>query len=150
MNTNPIDMSPTGGIELDAPAPEQAEALRDAARPADAQGRRATFGNVVARWPDSIAAWAELGDLAFAEGDLVTAYACYRTGYHRSLDALRKSGWRGAGRVPYAHEPNRPFHRATYGLLRVSDEWGDFAEAERCQVLLLDADPSDPLGAKNS
>ena len=47
--------------------------------------------------------WALLAEGALAvgssEGD-VAAYAYARTGYHRGLDALRRSGWKGAGPIP--------------------------------------------------
>src|SRR6187402_1718614 len=63
--------------------------------------------------PTSLAGWATLGDLA---RDDVEAYACYRVGYHRGLDRLRQSGWRGSGYVRWEHEANRGFLRALDGL----------------------------------
>ena len=39
--------------------------------------------------------------------DDVTAYAYARVGYHRSLDQLRRNGWKGHGPVPWEHEPNQ-------------------------------------------
>ena len=44
--------------------------------------------------------------------DDVTVYAYARVGYHRSLDLLRRNGWKGHGPVPWEHEPNRGFLRA--------------------------------------
>ena len=41
--------------------------------------------------------------------DPVTVYAYARVGYHRSLDLLRRNGWKGHGPVPWEHEPNRGF-----------------------------------------
>ena len=43
--------------------------------------------------------------------DDVTVYAYARVGYHRSLDLLRRNGWKGHGPVPWEHEPNRGFLR---------------------------------------
>ena len=39
----------------------------------------------------------------------MTVYAYSRVGYHRSLDMLRRNGWKGHGPVPWEHEPNRGF-----------------------------------------
>ena len=47
---------------------------------------------LAARFPSSSAAWATLAEQAFASGRTVTAYAYARTGYHRGLDQLRRSG----------------------------------------------------------
>ena len=55
----------------------------------------------------------------------MTAYAYARTGYHRGLDALRRSGWKGAGPIPYEHEPNRGFLRALWSLARAARRIGD-------------------------
>ena len=44
-----------------------------------------------------------------AGADDVTVYAYARVGYHRSLDLLRRNGWKGHGPVPWSHEPNRGF-----------------------------------------
>ena len=49
-------------------------------------------------------------------GSTVTGYAFARTGYHRGLDQLRRSGWKGAGPVPWSHEPNQGFLRALGAL----------------------------------
>ena len=45
------------------------------------------------------------------DADDVTVYAYARVGYHRSLDMLRRNGWKGHGPVPWEHEPNRGFLR---------------------------------------
>ena len=66
--------------------------------------------DVVRRHPESPAAWAAFAELAKSEGaDDVTVYAYSRVGYHRSLDMLRRNGWKGHGPVPWEHEPNRGF-----------------------------------------
>ena len=52
--------------------------------------------DVAAAVPTSSLAWATLAEGALAAGGRdVEAYAYARTGYHRALDHLRKSGWRG-------------------------------------------------------
>src|SRR5581483_6451421 len=62
---------------------------------------------VAAAHPSYAAAWAALAEAALAAGEPVMAYAYARTGYHRSLDQLRRAGWKGHGPVPWEHEPNR-------------------------------------------
>src|SRR5664280_3586552 len=75
--------------------------------------RRHAVSDVVRSNPTSLAAWAALGSLA---RDDVEAYACFRVGYHRGLDALRSTGWKGSGTVRWVHEENRPFLRCLDGL----------------------------------
>jgi Protein of unknown function (DUF3151) len=92
--------------------------------------------------PDSSLAWALLSERALAQGtdsSDVEAYAFARTGYHRGLDALRKSGWRGAGPVPWEHEPNRGFLRAVWALSVAAGRFGEDVEEERCAQLLRDS-----------
>ncbi|MGI5246229.1 DUF3151 domain-containing protein [Dactylosporangium sp. CA-139066] len=97
---------------------------------------------VAAAFPAYSAAWARLAELALAEGEPVTAYAYARTGYHRGLDQLRRSGWRGAGPVPWAHEPNQGFLRALHALGVAAGAIGEADEAERCATFLNDSDPA--------
>jgi hypothetical protein len=111
---------------------EAAAALRAGASPSE----------VAARFPAYSAAWAALAERAFAQGDAVTAYAYARTGYHRSLDQLRRSGWRGTGPVPWEHEPNRGFLRSLYMLGRAADAIGEDDEAARCEQFLRDSSPA--------
>ena len=99
--------------------------------------------------PDQVAAanpaaslpWAVLAEGALAAGRPVEAYAYARTGYHRGLDALRRAGWRGAGPVPWDHEPNQGFLRALAALSRAAGSIGETAEQERCATFLADCDP---------
>jgi hypothetical protein len=81
-------------------------------------GGDADAHDVVRRHPESPLAWATLAEAALADGgiDDVTAYAYARVGYHRSLDLLRRNGWKGHGPVPWEHEPNRGFLRALAAL----------------------------------
>lgn len=122
------------------PAPDEVDAvrLREAlALPPDE--RRAGVAGVVALSPRFLDAWAELGDLG---RDTIESYAAYRVGYHRGLDALRANGWRGSGYVRWAEPTNHGFLRALRGLGAMAAEIGESDEAERCQVFLLQLDPS--------
>ena len=94
---------------------------------------------VAARFPSYCAAWAALAERALASDDSVTAYAFARTGYHRGLDQLRRSGWKGYGPVPWAHEPNQGFLRALAALAIAAEAIGEQDEAERCQAFLADS-----------
>ncbi len=97
---------------------------------------------VVREHPESPLAWAVLADAADAAGREIEAYAFARVGYHRGLDALRKSGWRGAGPVPWSHEPNRGVLRALYALRRAAGRIGETSEVERLTEFLNGADPA--------
>ncbi len=99
--------------------------------------------DVVRAHPESPLAWAELAEQALSDGavDDVTAYAYARVGYHRSLDLLRRHGWKGHGPVPWEHEPNRGFLRALAALARAADRIGEEPEADRCRQFLLDSSP---------
>ncbi len=104
---------------------------------------------IVADYPDSMDAWAALGALHEEVGDAsvvdaVQAYACYRIGYHRGLDALRKNGWRGTQLVRWSDEPNRGFLRCLDGLRRLSRFIGERDEETRCAEFLLQLDPGWP------
>lgn len=97
---------------------------------------------VAAAHPTSCAAWAALADDAFARGAVIESYAYARTGYHRGLDALRRSGWKGFGPVPWSHQPNRGFLRALFALGRAADAIGEADEAARIRQFLDDSDPA--------
>ena len=94
--------------------------------------------------PESPVAWATLAEQALADSaaDDVTAYAYARVGYHRSLDQLRRNGWKGNGPVPWEHEPNRGFLRALAALSVAADRIGETPEAERCAGFLRDSSPA--------
>ena len=92
--------------------------------------------------PDSALAWVTLAELALAEGRDLEGYAFVRTGYHRSLDLLRRNGWKGHGPVPWEHEPNRGFLRALAALSRAADRIGETPEAARCAEFLRDSSPT--------
>jgi Protein of unknown function (DUF3151) len=99
------------------------------------------LAQVVARWPQCLAAWAALGAEAMAGGRTVDAYAYFRVGYHRGLDRIRQAGWRGAGHVPWHHEPNRGFLRSLRGLGIAAAALGEEDEAARCAHFLKQLAP---------
>ena len=99
--------------------------------------------DVVRSHPESPLAWATLAEQALTgDADDVTAYAYARVGYHRSLDLLRRNGWKGNGPVPWEHEPNRGFLRALAALSVAAGRIGETPEAERCAAFLRDSSPS--------
>ncbi|MFN2490318.1 MAG: DUF3151 family protein [Actinomycetota bacterium] len=104
----------------------------------------AEAGAVAARWPACLAAWAELGERALEDGRAVEAYAFFRVGYHRGLDRIRAAGWRGSGRVPWAHEGNRGFLRSLAGLSAAAAALGEDDEAARCRTFLEQLAPEAP------
>lgn len=122
--------------------PEESESVRAGlaaalAQPADR--RRHAVADVVRSDPRSLVAWAALGSLA---RDDVEAYACFRVGYHRGLDALRRAGWKGSGLVRWAHDSNRGFLRCLDGLRSSAGAIGEQAEEERCGQFLRQLDPA--------
>lgn len=103
--------------------------------------RRDAVAAVVAAHPRFLDGWARLGELG---RDDVEAYAYFRIGYHRGLDALRQSGWRGSGYVRWRHRENQGFLRALAGLARMAAVIGETDEAERCDLFLHQLDPDWP------
>ena len=106
------------------PVDPAADLLASGAAPEDA----------VRAHPASPFAWAAVAALP----DLpdVTAYAYARVGYHRSLDLLRRNGWKGTGPVPWEHEPNRGFLRCLALLALAARRIGEDDEWERCSAFL--------------
>lgn len=125
---------------LDAEPVELLTAL-DSALGRPEPDRRAAVAAVVADHPRFLDGWARLGDLG---RDDVESYAAYRVGYHRGLDRLRQSGWRGSGYVRWQHPENRGFLRALDGLRRTAGLIGETDEEERCALFLRQLDPSWP------
>ena len=123
---------------LDVEPPDALRALADALGVADRSARRDAVSLVVARYPRMLDAWAQVGRLG---RDPVERYGAHRVGYHRGLDRLRASGWRGSGFVRWRNEPNRGFLRALDGLRGAANEIGEDDEAERCSIFLHQLDP---------
>jgi hypothetical protein len=96
---------------------------------------------VAAAHPDVSLPWAVLATDALAGGRTIEGYAYARVGYHRGLDALRRSGWRGQGPVPWSHEPNRGFLRCLAALSVAAGAIGEDVERDRCRQFLVDCDP---------
>lgn len=101
-------------------------------------------GDVARQHPTSSLVWAVLAEAALDRGDDVAAYAYARVGYHRGLDLLRRNGWKGAGPIPWAHEPNRGFLRALSALGQAAALFEETDEVARVRAFLLDADPQIP------
>ena len=96
---------------------------------------------LVAAHPRSLFGWAALG--ARAE-DHMARYAFFRVGYHRGLDALRASGWRGSGYVRGDRPSNLGFLHCLDGLRQAAAAIGEADEAERCAQFLAQLDPAWP------
>jgi hypothetical protein len=118
--------------------PEPADALAGLAAAGD---DRDAVAAVVERFPRFLDGWARLGELG---RDRIESYAAYRVGYHRGLDRLRQSGWRGSGYVRWVNETNRGFLRALEGLRSTAEAMGESDEAERCALFLRQLDPTWP------
>ncbi len=142
MNDIPILLNPSGPPEtvLD-PEPPEAIALLNAAQAMSPGTRRTHLSEVVARWPGFLEGWARLGHEA---RDTVEAYAYFRVGYHRGLDRLRRSGWRGSGFVRWQHPTNRGFLLALAGLAQTAHALGEQEEAQRCEQFLRQLEPAWP------
>jgi len=98
-------------------------------------------GDLARRYPASSLPWALLAEDALSASHDLEAYAFARTGYHRGLDSLRRSGWKGHGPVPWGHVPNRGFLRALGALAVAAERIGDTEEAVRCRDFLRASSP---------
>ena len=134
----PITMSQGLPTTVLPPAEPDAQAELAQALAADEGERRDAVAAVAGRYPRYLDAWAELGDLG---RDDVERYAYYRVGYHRGLDALRASGWRGSGYVRWSEPTNQGFLRALTGLGDMAAAIGEHDEAERVATFLAQLDP---------
>lgn len=110
----------------------------------EAAGAEDEIAAVAARYPMCLAAWAALGRRALEAGRPVQAYAYFRVGYHRGLDRIRAAGWRGRGRVPWAHEGNRGFLASLRGLADAAAAIGEEDEAKRCREFIDELAPDAP------
>ena len=148
MTDQPIGLHRGGPPETVLPAdpPDVLAALAAARADDDIESRRERLREVARQRPRCVTAWALLGDVA---RDDIEAYAYFRVGYHRGLDQLRQSGWRGSGYVRSSHEENRGFLAALDGLRRAADAIGETDEADRCAEFLFQLDPN-PDGSRDS
>src|SRR5256886_1149821 len=121
------------------PEPADALAALDEALAQPPADRRDAVAAVVARWPRFLDGWARVGEYA---RDDIEAYAAFRVGYHRGLDRLRQSGWRGAGYVRWGHPTNRGFLRALDGLRTTAATIGERDEEARCAEFLHQLEPA--------
>lgn len=122
---------------LPPPGAEVAEALARATAAAAGE-RRSAAAAVAAAHPEVLAAWALLAE---STDDPVESYAYARVGYHRGLDSLRASGWRGSGYVRWQHPSNRGFLASLDALRAAAERLGESAEAARCATFLAQLDP---------
>lgn len=139
-DSRPVNLSTTGlpSTVLPPADPAQRHALLQAAGSPD-DVRHARVSEVVASYPRFLDAWATLGDLG---RNPVERYAAYRVGYHRGLDTLRASGWRGSGYVRWSEETNRGFLRSLRGLGQMAALIGEVDEAERIALFMAQLDPT--------
>ena len=139
-DTHEVSLSKNGPPETVLPAenPLAIESLNEALQAPKAQIRDA-IAEVIADWPNNLLAWATLGDFG---RDQVESYAAYRVGYHRGLDRLRQSGWKGSGFVLWDKTENLGFLRCLEGLAELSNEIGDTEDSDRCFHFLKQLDPS--------
>jgi Protein of unknown function (DUF3151) len=140
VNERPVTL--TTGLPETRLDPEPRVALErlDAAMAlSDVAARRDAVSAVVGDYPTFLDAWARLSELG---RDPVERYAAARVGYHRGLDRLRGSGWRGSGYVKWVHEPNRGFLRALDQMRASAAEIGETSEEERCALFLLQLEPN--------
>ena len=140
MSDSPVSLTPAGPPETVLPAPDSDAAARLVAGLSGADPKAAVSA-VVADYPRYLDAWAQLGMLT---DDPVESYAYFRIGYHRGLDTLRGSGWRGSGFVRWSHETNRGFLRALAGLGEAAARIGEADEVERIAQFLKQLDPDWP------
>jgi hypothetical protein len=136
----PVTLTPAGPPSTVLP-PFAADAERrlTAALERPPAERKLAVSAVLADHPRFLAGWAALGDLGEHP---IERYAAYRVGYHRGLDTLRASGWRGSGYVRWSEPTNLGFLRSLAGLGAMATEIGELDEAERCAQFLIQLDPT--------
>ena len=140
MPEQPIHLT-TGGLpETVIPRyeSEAVSALSEALEASDSDKKK-MIAAVASRWPRYLDPWVSLGTLC---EDPIEAYAYFRVGYHRGLDTLRASGWRGSGYVRWNQETNHGFLRSLLGLHRCALAINELDEADRCAQFLLQLDPT--------
>lgn len=103
------------------------------------ENRKAALAGVAADFPRFIDPWAALAEIST---DTIEGYAYARVGYHRGLDTLRASGWRGSGYVRWRYPTNRGFLRSLDQLRSRAAAIGERDEEERCFLFLHQLDPN--------
>jgi Protein of unknown function (DUF3151) len=143
VNDLPINLSTQGLPSTVLPAidPALAQQLETALALDDESERRTALAAIAAGHPRNLDVWSHLGEVG---RDPVESYAYFRVGYHRGLDQLRHSGWRGSGYVRWSEPTNRGFLRSLYGLQRTAAAIGEADEAQRCAEFLMQLDPTGP------
>lgn len=140
--SNPAHLIPRGPEDTILPAePAAAVQALEKAMEAPEADRYLAIQKILEEWPAFLGAWAHLGECA---PNTISAYAAYRVGYHRGLDKLRGSGWKGSGMVRWEHPENRGFLLALYGLQKTAELIGELEEKERCEHFLHQLDPEWP------
>lgn len=141
MSQQEVRLNPEGPGQVVLPPvdPMVARQLREAGNRKD-QLAKITIAN-----PACMLAWAMLGDRLESESEgpvsTIAAYACFRAGYHRGLDALRQNGWRGSQLVRWTDRPNQGFLLCLEGLGRMAARIGENEEKLRCAQFLHQLDP---------
>lgn len=139
-----VSFSSDGPPEIVLPDPP-AELVAGLVRADSALRPRSEAAKIAVKFPDHPSVWALLGELverqAVDEQSRIEAYAYFRVGYHRGLDALRKNGWKGSGYVRWTHPSNTGFLRSLDGLRRMAEAIGETEESIRCADFLGMLDP---------
>ena len=140
MSERPIHMMSKGPPEtiINPYEPAAVSALSEAGQAPQSE-QKERVAEIAAQWPQFLDAWVALGQLS---QEPIEAYAYFRVGYHRGLDALRAAGWKGSGYVRWSEKTNRGFLRSLLGLHRTAGIIGELDEEERCAQFLMQLDPS--------
>ena len=110
-------------------------------RKALASANREEVADLALQHPESPLLWAELSDIAHAEGRPVDAYAYATVAHNRGLNALAAAGWQPGDLVLWQHRANRGVLRAAYALRRSASAIGAHDEADRLSDFLQSIDP---------
>ncbi|HJM21805.1 MAG TPA: DUF3151 family protein [Acidimicrobiales bacterium] len=146
MPEQPIHLTSTGPPEtIINPHDSDALAALAEATNAPTADQKPLVAEIITQWPSFLDGWAAMGQLA---QEPVEAYAYFRVGYHRGLDALRAAGWRGSGYVRWSEETNLGFLRSLLGLHRAAAAIGEIDEEERTGQFLMQLDPSGVPGGE--
>ena len=113
-------------------------------RAALAERDRGAVDEVVAAYPSSPLAWAELADVADSKGRPVEAFAYAVVAVDLACEQLRDAGWEQGGPVSWSDEPNRAYLRALDAQRRAARALGLHARAERLADELRAADAEAP------